>query len=366
VLLAALPVPAGAGTWRAAAPPAEPQEGTWEVVSRGAIVLRTRQRPGSPVREVWAETELAASAWDIQQTLLQPRRFPSFMPYVQEAWPVGGPDADGGQPVYTRLALPLVGARDYVVKTFCDERVASVEAQGSFRQRWLSVPDRVPPRPDVTRLTVNEGSWKVKPLGPERAHVVYRFLVHPGGFVPAFAADIANRTGVQGTIEAVEREAKRRAAERRAAGGKEPAAELQECRAPGAPAAPEAPAAGAPSGAPDAGTTPGAAGGASGAADAGAGGGADGGANVGAAGGADGGAGPERGTPADGGAPVDGGVRGGPGAPDAGGKAAGRGAGGVSGGTEAAGEAGMPDAGAPARPQRTSGVRRPDAGVAPR
>ena len=50
--------------------------------------------------------------------------------------------------------------------------------------------------------------------------MVYKFNVDPGGMIPAFAADMGNKSGVTDVFNAVEKEAKRRAAERKASGGK--------------------------------------------------------------------------------------------------------------------------------------------------
>ncbi|MCI0571506.1 MAG: hypothetical protein L0Y66_12190 [Myxococcaceae bacterium] len=199
------------------ASPAAAEE-AWEQVTEGPIVVKTRARPGTAVREIWAEAELAAPAWAVQATLLEPDRFFRFMPYVKESRTVGKPEPDGGIYVYTRVELPFIGNRDYLVKSYCDERLDASGA-GTFRQRWVADPDRLPHRHSIERLRTNEGSWQVRSVGPERTHVVYRFFVDPGRFVPAFVADMGNRTGVLGTLKAVEQEAQRRAAERRGARG---------------------------------------------------------------------------------------------------------------------------------------------------
>ena len=50
---------------------------------------------------------------------------------------------------------------------------------------------------------------------PGRSKVVYRAAVDPGGWMPDFLSDMANRSGAVGTMRAVEREAQRRAEERK-------------------------------------------------------------------------------------------------------------------------------------------------------
>jgi hypothetical protein len=65
------------------------------------------------------------------------------------------------------------------------------------------------------RLRINEGSWHVASRGPNKSFAVYRFVVDPGGWIPAFAANAGNKQGVTDTFKAVEREAERRADVRR-------------------------------------------------------------------------------------------------------------------------------------------------------
>jgi hypothetical protein len=58
----------------------------------------------------------------------------------------------------------------------------------------------------VVRVTVNEGSWLLEPLdGGARTRATYRLLTDPGGSVPGFAADLANREALPGVLQAVRR-----------------------------------------------------------------------------------------------------------------------------------------------------------------
>src|SRR5688572_797788 len=101
LLFCALPLAAAAGT-------------EWETVASGALVVRVRDKEGTPYKEVWAEGEIAAPVREIQATLMSPDRFPQFMPYVKEAGTIEyGKD---GNFVYTRLDLPFLTSRDYVLK----------------------------------------------------------------------------------------------------------------------------------------------------------------------------------------------------------------------------------------------------------
>lgn len=190
------------------------EAGEWETVATGEVVVKSRTLPNSPIREVWAEGDLDAEVRDIQDTLVEAPKFPGFMPYVKEARFLGSADEDGGRFVYTRLEFPLaITSRDYVVKVYVDESVAA-DGTGTFRNHWKAVADRLPKRPNTVRLVYNEGSWKVTPLADGKSHVVYKFITDPGGWIPAFAADMGNKTGVVDAFRAVEKEAKRRAGAR--------------------------------------------------------------------------------------------------------------------------------------------------------
>ncbi|MBM4378265.1 MAG: hypothetical protein FJ086_03040 [Deltaproteobacteria bacterium] len=186
-----------------------PEEEGWELLGTDPVPVRSRTRPGSSIRDLWAEGELDVPAQDIQAALMDNERYPSFMPYCKESRFVGQTEPDGGRTVYTRLELPFVAPRDYVVKVNVLQ-VLSPDGRGAFRNQWAAVPDYLPERSGTVRLRTNDGSWTVLARGPVRSYVVYRFAVDPGGMLPAFAANMANRTGVRDTLRAVQKEALRR------------------------------------------------------------------------------------------------------------------------------------------------------------
>ncbi len=189
-------------------------EEAWETVQTRPILIKSREVPGTGVREIWAEGAMNAPVQDIQSVLIDPDSFTTFMPYVKESRSVGPPDPDGGQWVYTRLDFSsLVSSRDYVVKTYVDERVGE-DGKGAFRNRWKSDTHKLPKRANVVRLPVNQGSWHITARGPDKSYAVYRFMVDPGGWIPSFAANLGNTEGVTSTFLAVEKESQRRARDR--------------------------------------------------------------------------------------------------------------------------------------------------------
>ncbi|MBS1153006.1 MAG: hypothetical protein H6Q89_4704, partial [Myxococcaceae bacterium] len=156
------------------------------------ILIKTRPRPGSAVKEVWAEGTLAAAPIDIQDAITDVKRFTVFMPYLTESHFVGDTDPDGARYIYARLDMPVLSPRDFVHKTYVD-RDAATDPEGVFENHWFAVPTRLPEREGVVRLKISEGSWRVTPSADgKHSRVLYRLSVDPGGAVPAFAANQAN------------------------------------------------------------------------------------------------------------------------------------------------------------------------------
>jgi hypothetical protein len=190
-------------------------EAEWETLATTPFVIKSRPREGTRVKEVWAEGVLQAAVADIQAAVMDADRFAEFMPYVKESRVFGQPTADGSRYVYTRLDFSAMAtSRDYALKVRLLRGVDEA-GQGAFENTWVAVPDHIPKRRNSVRVRVNEGSWKVTPTAEGHSHAVYRFVVDPGGWVPAFAASMGNKSAVIDTLRAVEKEAQRRASDGR-------------------------------------------------------------------------------------------------------------------------------------------------------
>lgn len=190
---------------------ATPAWADWETVSSGAVTIQARSVAGSDVREYRVEAELSADAADLQATLCDPGRFPKFMPHVSEARVLDS--AGNTSRVYTRVDPPVGGSRDYVTAVTVEQQIAS-DGTGVFKQTWRALPDALPDRTGVTRIRVNDGSWDIRASGDGRSKVTYRFRVDPGGWVPEFVAELANKKTIPEQMRAIEREAQRRGRER--------------------------------------------------------------------------------------------------------------------------------------------------------
>jgi hypothetical protein len=199
---------------------AQEHVGAWATVVKGPITVRNRAIVGTAIREIWAEGEIAAPALDVQEALMNVARLRTFMPYLKDAHVIGQPLEDGSWYVYTLIDLPVIGKRDYIVRLELKQSLAP-DGTGIFRNEWHAYPTLLPLRSGVPRVMRNDGSWVVTPLGDgSRSWAVYKFLVDPGGWVPAFAANLGNEHGVKETYAAVAKESARLRDERLAAARK--------------------------------------------------------------------------------------------------------------------------------------------------
>ncbi len=186
----------------------------WETVAEKPMVIRVRERADVPgAREVWAEGEMAVSAWAVQAVLTDPESFRDWMPYVKESRLVSTA-SKAERVTYTRVEPPVISSRDFVLFVR-DERMLDESGGGEFVQSWRADAGLLPKRHGVVRLKHNEGRWHITSVGEGRAHFVYRFTVEPGGSIPGFLAALAQKDAVLDTVGALERRAQRLAEQRR-------------------------------------------------------------------------------------------------------------------------------------------------------
>lgn len=214
LILASAAFPAGAQT-----------DGGWEQVVDGPpITVKQRPVEGLSVNELQAEGHLAAPVQDLQATLTATQDFAKFMPYVKESRFLDeGEDEHGFRLTYALVDMPVAGKRDYVLRTRVVEGVKA-DGSGNFRNTFVSAPEGLPEKPGVIRIRTDQGGWDIVPdKDGTGAHAVYRLLVDPGGWIPAFATNLATRGGLPDTFRAVEKEAQRRRDERLKAAAAVPA-----------------------------------------------------------------------------------------------------------------------------------------------
>lgn len=194
----------------------------WLLVSRFPQGrLYRMEHEGSDVVALRAEGKLGAPAWAVREVLLHAFENDRISPYLADRKVLSAEGCKPGQKdlpgcrrvwVYERYAPPLVGERDYVFRM--EVAVDDVEAGGDFELRWTLDESRGSPPEGATHMKRNTGGWEIAPDGAERSRFSYRIDIDPGGSVPAWIVNMANKSQVPSVIAAVEEEATRLALRR--------------------------------------------------------------------------------------------------------------------------------------------------------
>lgn len=124
------------------------------------------------------------------------KKYTEFFPYLIENRPI---QKDGKLYSYERIDAPAVSVRDYTVELF-DEDLED----GGFRARFHDANDAGPPPvPDYVRVQVVRGMWEVVSKGPGSSQVTYHVYTDPGGSIPNFIINMANKKGVSRAVVAL-------------------------------------------------------------------------------------------------------------------------------------------------------------------
>jgi hypothetical protein len=207
-------VVAGAFAWALLSAASAGAGGAWEVVHvEDDLVVQARAREESPIRELRAEGTVAAPPGVVRAVIADVERYPAFMPYVK-ASRVLAREPDGAVLVYQRLSFGALGLfvddRDYVIR-IAEHAWRTPEGAPVYRRRWAiaEAAETPPSERAVVRLAVNRGSWELGPADSAgaRTRAVYCLFTDPGGALPSWLANQANRTGIPDVFAAVRKAA---------------------------------------------------------------------------------------------------------------------------------------------------------------
>jgi hypothetical protein len=173
----------------------------WKLVSDDdGIAVYSRPISNSPVKELRATTEILATPERVFAVLLDSDRFVEFMPYIVEVRTVAR-DSPSVWYLYQRISPPIVSERDYTL------RHESVEdpQNGRYELRWEIANERGPRMRDrVVRVEICTGAYIVESIdGGARSRLTYELHTDPGGTLPKWLADRANRVSVPALLRAV-------------------------------------------------------------------------------------------------------------------------------------------------------------------
>ena len=83
------------------------------------------------------------------------------------------------------------------------------EPDKPYRVVWTLAKEHLgkPERTGLVPVVLNDGHWELKPLGEKRVEVTYYVYTDPGGLLPKFMANMAQRQSVPKVIFAVRKRA---------------------------------------------------------------------------------------------------------------------------------------------------------------
>jgi hypothetical protein len=174
------------------------QAADWQEVSKNLnLSIYVRHRPDSPIEEVRGIGEFNASITVLRGILADVGKYAEFMPYTAESRLL----PQDAQLCYMVLKPPLVGTLDYTIRVH-EELSKGPDGRTIYNSRWeLANTDGPPARPGVIRVTANEGSWLLEPIG-NQTRATYTLFTDGGG-IPALLMNFANKQSVSRLFDAL-------------------------------------------------------------------------------------------------------------------------------------------------------------------
>jgi hypothetical protein len=114
--------------------------------------------------------------------------------------------------LYTVIKAPLADRRDVTVRISDESQWQA--GRGFLKARWTVSEAGPEPVEGIVRVRVNDGYWLLRPRdGGARTQLTYYLYTDPGGSVPRWLVNQANRSSVPEIVRALRREvAQRRSA----------------------------------------------------------------------------------------------------------------------------------------------------------
>ena len=153
------------------------QANDWQEISKNFnLAIYIRHRPDSAIEEVRGVGEFNATILVLKGVLADVGKYSEFMPYTKESRLLR-PDT---QLCYMLLKPPLVGSLDYTIRVH-EELLKGADGGTIYHSSWdLANSDGPAPRPGVTRVTINKGSWVLESTG-RQTRATYTLFTDGGG-----------------------------------------------------------------------------------------------------------------------------------------------------------------------------------------
>jgi hypothetical protein len=196
-----------AASWCAAESPIPDETSAgWKLSSnRAGVMLYSRPRTGSFLREFKAVGEIDASSRAVHNVVDDVVAYPDFMPFTKECRII----KKEGEAflAYQRLSPRIVCDRDYTLRI----RKKSWPAPGglAYLNQWESANEYGPAETKgVLRVKLCEGSWLIEPSGLNKSRATYSIFTDSGGALPVFIANAASEIGIRKIFTAVRNQVK--------------------------------------------------------------------------------------------------------------------------------------------------------------
>jgi len=169
----------------------------------GGVILSSRVRPGSSLKEFKAVGAIDAPTRAVHDVLDDFQNYPNFMPYTKECRLVKT-ESDSIL-TYQRLSPKIVTDRDYTLRV----RKKSWSGEGGlfYLDRWEPANELGPAeKPGVLRVKLCEGGWLLEPDGANKTRATYSIYTDSGGTIPAFIANKVSEIGIRKLFAAVRKQ----------------------------------------------------------------------------------------------------------------------------------------------------------------
>jgi hypothetical protein len=186
------------------------EDSPWDKVAQtdDGISVYLREIPDTTVKEAKAYLRIPAPPRIVLDAACDPKSFKKALKYVekQKYYWVGDPNVWF---TYQLLDYPIVDKRDYVIRY---QRTLD-PAKDVYRLSWsTSTKKGPPPREDAIRVTLATGGIVVVPEGDgKRSLLKFRLLADPGGYIPGWVINIANKRNLPDIVREIRDAAIRRA-----------------------------------------------------------------------------------------------------------------------------------------------------------
>jgi ribosome-associated toxin RatA of RatAB toxin-antitoxin module len=172
---------------------------TWEQVTEvKGIRVEHRSLPGTGRYEIRASTSAPFPPQVIFETLWRHHEYPTFVPYLKHLAILQ--QSPNEKVIYEQITMPFVQDRDYTVKVTAEQEPATGRIQVAF----VSAPDEGPPaQAPYVRVTGIQGSWTLVPTRDGGSLVTYVVTSDPGGALPTWLVNMAQRKAVPALVKAM-------------------------------------------------------------------------------------------------------------------------------------------------------------------